>query len=377
MISNILNEHKVDSFDDFKSNYKQIQDIKNFLEPSSKDYICIISGCLCSGKSTILDILSKDDKYETLYLHSECNYVKELDNFTSKKSMQSLFFNKQRLILIDDIHMMEKSFITSLKKFSKEKILVTIQSKEDAKINEIRNAVKVKTLYVKLNKIKFQDCLIIVTELFDKLGIEMDYNKIVNVIKSNNNLRQILQLFENINDSDDKNNEVMKRSSKNINDMNIYDLTNYFIENKIDESYLSMNVSNIVLFILYENITKILNFKSAKNLKNNIEKYEKILDGIIVMNDDELQQDSYSSKIILEYKYMKEINNIILESFDEKDLALKFTNIFNKLSIQSMFNKKVQNKEDKSVFYSDPYKKALVDKNEEDFLYKKMRQDFK
>lgn len=374
MLENILHHHRVDSLDDIKSNFKQIKDIREFLSPNSSDYICILSGALCSGKTTILNILNNDEKYESLFLHSECNYVKELHNFTSKKSMENLFFNKQRLILIDDIHMMEKSFITSLKKLSKEKIIITIQSKEDAKINEIKNAVKVKTLYIRLNKIKLQDCLILITDLFDRLKIDIDFNVIKDtIVKNNNNLRKILQYFGNNNSKEN----IGEKSKKNINDMNIYDLTNYFIENEIDDSYLSMNVSNIVLYIVYENIARLVSFKNSKNLMKNIEKYEKILDGITTLNDDDLQQEYYGAKVILEYSHMKNINSLILEEFDKnKDISLKFTNIFNKLSIQSMFNKKVQSAENSVALFSDPYKKALVDRNEEDFIYKKMIQDF-
>ena len=374
MLENILHHHRVDSLDDIKSNFKQIKDIREFLSPNSSDYICILSGALCSGKTTILNILNNDEKYESLFLHSECNYVKELHNFTSKKSMGNLFFNKQRLILIDDIHMMEKSFITSLKKLSKEKIIITVQSKEDAKINEIKNAVKVKTLYIRLNKIKLQDCLILITDLFDRLKIDIDFNVIKDtIVKNNNNLRKILQYFGNNNSKED----IGEKSKKNINDMNIYDLTNYFIENEIDDSYLSMNVSNIVLYIVYENIARLVSFKNSKNLMKNIEKYQKILDGIVTLNDDDLQQEYYGAKVILEYSHMKNINSLILEEFDKnKDISLKFTNIFNKLSIQSMFNKKVQSAENSVALFSDPYKKALVDRNEEDFIYKKMIQDF-
>lgn len=373
MLDNILHHHVVESLDDIKSNFKQMKDLREFLNPNSDDYICIVSGSLCSGKTTILNILNNDEKYETLFLHSECNYVKELHNFTSKRSMENLFFNKQRLILIDDIHMMEKSFITSLKKLSNEKIIITVQSKEDAKINEIKNAVKVKTSYIRLNKIKLQDCLILVTDLFDKLKIEIDFNVIKDtIINNNNNLRKILQYFDN---NSKKN--VGEKSKKNINDMNIYDLTNYFIENEIDDSYLSMNVSNIVLYIVYENIARLVSFKNSKNLMKNIEKYDKILDGIVTLNDDDLQQEYYSAKVILEYSHMKTINRLILEEFERnKDISLKFTNIFNKLSIQSMFNKKVQSAENSAALFSDPYRKSLVDRNEEDFIYKKMIQDF-
>ena len=159
------------TFDDFKSNYRQVQLIKSFLYTNEHN-LCLISGSLATGKSTLLNIVKTIEDFECLCIDSESNYSTEFANFISKKSIESILFNRKRIILIDDIHMMDKTFINNLKTY-KEKIIATVQSKEEVKITDLKNNLKTNTLYIKLNKITFQDCFILI--LLESLNLNEKY----------------------------------------------------------------------------------------------------------------------------------------------------------------------------------------------------------
>lgn len=367
---NVYDKYKVSSFDDFKSNYRQIQLLKSFLY-TNEHKLCLISGSLATGKSTLLNIVKNIEDFECLCIDSESNYSTEFTNFVSKRSIESIMFNKKRYILIDDIHMMDKAFINNLKT-CKEKVIATVQSKEEVKITDLKNSVKTNSLYIKLNKITFQDCFIVVNDLLENLSLndKITCETTMDVIKENKcNIRQTLQYLS----KKTKEDEPVK-ITHNLNDMNIYELTNYYINHKIDKKFISLNVSNIVFFIVYENISKLLPFKNKSMLGATINDYKLILQNITLMNSDTLQHESTESKYIFDNYTMPVVNNILLKE-KKDDISLKFTNIFNKLSVQSSFNKKI-NANNVNIGFVKPYIKAMCMKDNDDFIFKKMCTDF-
>ena len=368
---NVYDKYKVNSFDDFKSNYRQIQLIKSFLYTNEHN-LCLISGSLATGKSTILNIVKNIEDFECLSIDSESNYSTEFTDFVNKRSIESIIFNKKRLILIDDIHLMEKTFINNLKT-CKDKVIATVQFKEEVKITELKNSLKTNSLYIKLNKITFQDCFIVVNDLLENLNLndKISCETTMDVIKENKcNIRQTLQYLSKKTKTDER-----VKITHNLNDMNIYELTNYYINHKIDKKFISLNVSNIVFFILYENISKLLPFKNKSMLNNTMNEYKLILQNITLMNSDTLQHESIDSKYIFD-NYTVPLVNIILVKEKKDDISLKFTNIFNKLSVQSSFNKKINTNTTRYGFVK-PYMKAMCMKDNDDFIYKKLCADFK
>ena len=368
---NIYDKYKVTTFDDFKSNYRQIHLLKSFLY-TNEYKICLISGSLATGKSTLLNIVKNIKDYECLCIDSESNYSTEFTNFVNKRSIESIMFNKKRIILIDDIHMMDKTFITNLKT-CKEKVIVTVQSKEEVKITDLKNNVKINILYIKLNRITFQDCFIVVNDLLDSLNLtdKISCETTMDVIKENKcNIRQTLQYL-----AKKKTDKEPVKISHNLNDMNIYELTNYYINHKIDNKFISLNVSNIVFFIIYENISKLLPFKNKSMLKNIIHNYKLILQNITLINSDNLQHESTESKYIFDNYAMLLVNSILFKEKND-EISLKFTNIFNKLSVQSSFNKKI-NANNTNYGFVKPYTKAMCMKDNNDFIFKKIYADFK
>lgn len=362
---NLSEHYKVISFDDFKSNFMQVREIKAFLEnKNSAQNICVITGQLCSGKSTIIDILSKNNMYESIVLTNESNYEYEFNNFVTKKTLISLMNGIERLVLIDDIHLMDKSFIKTLKKYKSTKIIVTILAKEESKIADLKG-VKVKTLFVRLKRITFQDCFVVVDNLLESIGINLSANEITDIVKSNNcNIRQIFQYLG-------KNTNSMK---PNFNDMNIYEITEHFLKNNFSMELLSMNISNIISFILYENLPNLLDLQSKNSLDENIKRYQRVLNNCILLNTDELNQDYSITKTIFDHYTMNRLNRIFHET-DVKSIPLKFTTIFNKLSIQSSFNKKLINLANTHT-YIEPYIESMCKKDVGDFLYEKLSKDF-
>jgi len=374
---NIYNEYSMKSFEDFKSNYMQIQLLTSFLKSSLVSdtvNICIISGSLATGKTTLLDVIHNSSEYETVFITSESNYTTALKNFSTKTTIESILIGKQKILLIDDVHLLDKAFITSVKNIHNLKIIVTIQSKEEAKISDLRtNAMTQRILYIRLNRISFQDCFITVNDLLEKLNIQdkIPCDHIMSIIKDNNcNLRQILQYMSKKNTNTNGGGTM----TPNVQDMNVYDLTNHFLKHKINEKFLCINSTNIVNYLIYENYANIFTMK-IKTDSLNI--YKTFLKNTILVNHDALQQDYSETKKIFEYYAMMK-NNDMLHNKNNDNAKLKFTNIFNKLSMQSAFNKKMNtNITENENNCCKPLVRAMCSADKNDFMYKKLCADFK
>ncbi len=373
MNTNLYDRYVVKDFDDFKSNYKQVTEIKTFLNNDSP--ICIISGSLASGKSTLMYLIEtyRNDVEVLKLTHNDIDYSKSFDNFVCKRSIENMIFKKKRYVLVDDIHLCDKQFINKVAKTNLRgadvKVVVTVQYKEESKITELK-AQKVNATYVKLNKISFQDCFLVISELIEnlKLTSACDLDEVILLIKRNNcNLRQTLQNLAKPTDLDSKTN--------NYSDMNVYDLARTFIKSKVDEKFVSLAMSNLVLFLLYENLPKLLPLKVKAYRNDNIDAHISILNDIILFNDENYIQDG-SSNTILDYRSVIKVNDTINKVKDLQNVPLKYTNIFNKLSIQSSFNKKLAASLNTELFCK-PYQKAMCHlKTKEGFVIKKIIIDF-
>lgn len=383
-VMSLIDFHKPLRFDDFKSNFSQIRDINAFIQNPTT--ILIISGNLATGKSTIIDIIYNQlsETTEILRLSNHGNYQKDFINFTSKRSIEDLIFSKKKLILIDDVHLMDKSFISTLKT-SIIPIIMTCQSKEELKVQELRRSVKLKAKYIKLNRISISDCLILVSDIVDKnnLNDEFDCDMIMQTIKEQKcNIRTILQSlpFTSMAQEDRDNHENKKTEFMgNYSDMNIYELTSYFLKYKVDEKFISMNLTGIISFVIYENALALLNLKSKTY--ENLCTYKNIL-RVLIENDDQQLDYSNESKNIHDYLQNVELNSILLKSNQSKLDSFKFTTVFNKLSIKSAFNKKINQHVQSCKSYCDPNVDIVVGRDilqsgDLDLLHKKIATDFK
>lgn len=374
----ILEHHKPKTFEDFKSNLSQTRQIREFITNGKS--LLIVSGSLATGKSTLLDIVAHQfaETTEILHLSNHSNYVKDFTNFTTKKSIENIMFSKNKLVLVDDVHLMDKAFI-SLLKTNTVRVIVTCQSKEELKIQDLRKSVKLGAEYLKLNRIAVSDCLILISDLVESLNLTHLYNceLIMHKIKENKcNLRRILQslaLYSHtgIDELADK------ASNSNPMDMNIYELTSYFIKNKVDDRFISMNLTGIISFVIYENALTLIDLK--KRDENSLQTYKNILR--VLVDHDQVQQFDHSSdsKAMADHLLNRRLNDIILEYGPKPVDKLKFTTVFNKLSVKSAFSKKLGNHVRSKNAYCNPYVDLIIDdgsSNELEALQKKFMTDF-
>lgn len=375
---NILEDHTVRSLQDIKSNYRQIQLLNNFLNDSDMSNFCMISGSSCTAKSSILSVISKYSDYDVLLIDRESNHNSVLQNFVRKKSICSMLFAKKRLILVDDVHMFDKAFVTSLKDASKEegiKIIVTVLSKDESKVQDLKQSKKINVLFIKLNRITFQDCFILVNDLIEQLGLgdTISCETVVKCVKDHkHNVRKILQSLSDIN----LDNPGQDNSLRNFNDMNIYELSDFFVKNRIDETFLSLNITGVILYIIYENSANLFEAKKQLNGPSgrNCTDLNGILSNLIDANMDAANYENSFLKNVFDYSSSMSVNKILLSNA-KNDCNLKFTTIFNKLSIKSSFSKKVHEYCDQYKFIK-PFEHAMIYKDSNNFIFKKMSTDF-
>jgi hypothetical protein len=380
MSLNIYNEHVVSSFGDFKSNYCQIQQLKSFLSVGCEKRIFIISGILASGKTTLLDLIKNNNDYESILLTFDIDYHVQMNNYCSKKTICQFFEIKPKLILIDDIHLFDKSIINYLKNVKNIKIVITVQSKEESRIVDLRTTVmSEKVSYIKLNKISFQDCFIVVSDLISKLNLQdelSDKSSMKTIKESNCNIRHILQQLSKVKIGNDESKPLLQEVKMigNIHDMNIYQIAQYFLKNRIDDDFLNLNFYGMTNYLIYENFIQLFVSKS-KNKISTLEIYKYFLENTALINTDILQHENYEAYSYLEY-YTTHKNNLLLLTQSCQDISLKFSSIFNKLSTQSSFNKKCNHTINTNKIFN-PYIRAMCVKDPAvDYINKKMITDF-
>ena len=159
--------------------------------------------------------------------------------------------------------------------------------------------------------------------------------------------------------------------------MNIYELTSYFLKHKVDDKFISMNVTGIISFVIYENALTLLSLKSKKS---NLKTYKNMLK-VLIENDDQQLEYSNETKNVTDYLQNVELNSMLLESDKTNIDNFKFTTVFNKLSIKSAFSKKVNQHVQSCKSYCDPNVDIVVGgdtiEGELDALHKKIANDFK
>jgi hypothetical protein len=244
-------------------------------------------------------------------------------------------------------------------------------------------------LYIKLNKITFQDCFIVVSDLLEHLNLssKVSVKTYIDTIKKQNcNLRQILQsliltvekpkssleLITSLSNTTISGEET--KVTGNVHDMNIYEITQYFLKNRINERFLNINYYGMTNYLIYESFLPLFISKS-KDKTHSIKSYKSFLQNTILINNDILQQENHLAYTFLEY-YSTNKTNINLLGTANINTILKFTSMFNKLSMQSTFNKKINILKNQQNAYK-PYVRAIcVKDNSLDFIKKKMLIDF-
>ena len=353
-----LQKYSPTNLSDFKSNFKQIQNINQFIHSEYGFYI--ISGTIASGKTTILDIISKLNTHETLLINTDSlinNNLKDLfDNFVNNKTISSFFCNKKKIICIDDInliHSSDKQLLSYIKSFRTHiSIIATVQSKELSKITDYKKYIT-SEYGITLNKITHQDCLLFVDNVIQSEQLyNINYDNVIKLIKlRNNDLRCIFHEFYKIYDSYIFSDTHKQETPQTIHvDQNIYDLTHKMFYTDLQfESNTKFYQHDLTLVsnIIHENLP-IRCFKSMKVNCDNLDKLSQISSLFSTADrfDRHISSTYHWELLNVKNRYVYPMLNMYIQPLSNKtlntDKKYPFTTIFTTLSNKTILLKQLQ-----------------------------------
>jgi hypothetical protein len=366
-------------FRDFKGNYKQIKDLQSFL--NNGFCTILISGDHSSGKTSIIDMLSSEDKYDILCVDNENLTEGIINNFINYRTISSFFDKNKRkkLLFFDDVDCININknnlqFLINIK--TKCYVIFTVLSTEKKKILSSLKKIIDKT--IDLSNISFKDCVQIiftrVKQVFNEDDI--DFDKLVDIIKSQScNINNIMMLID-----DCKNiNTVLSDKDKDLHETNIYSTTKKILVDKLNNKEIIdiyLRDYGIIFSMIHENMSQLqIDSKSLLNAYNvitycdNLDKYNYIHCKWGINTD------------CLNYYRFKKLNDL-LRNDENNSLNMKFTQQFTKLSTQSSLKKKLndienyfQNVLDYIQFQSKKINISELDKNEKDLIVR-FKKDF-
>jgi hypothetical protein len=349
------------SFDQFKSNFKQVNELKQLLTNDNL-FFTLIVGSASTGKTSIKNIIKSSYPYEILYINDTTyNLTETIKNFTECITIDSMFFKnkKKKLIYIDDIDtlLLDKDNIVSLLKVIKKtiNIICTVQTVNE---NKLANLKKTFTNTIYLNRVSFKDCLVIMDDYIEENNMNnIDYDKLIELIKEHDgNIKNIIMF---LNDVDKESNfyelSVIKNECEALFNKNLYKIVDKIFNEKLSEDELNSLQSHdpsIIITVIHENL---INFNIKRDyIKNIIKMYD------LICHNDMINHFTYTnrSEIIMEhitnYICFKKINDYFVDiKMLKKDI--KFTQQFTKLSSQISHKKKLYTFDNKfiSTYYLD------------------------
>lgn len=362
----LLQKYSPNNFNDFKSNYIQMCNIKNLINTNKLGFNIIV-GTISSGKTTICNIISKLPNIECITLNCDnccsnnntnSDYLKNLlYNFINNKTITSFFCDSKKIILIDDlllVHSNDKKLIQYINKLKKYVLILgTVQNKEVSKITDYKKSISF-DYPIYLNKISFSDCFSFVNNIIikEKLENEINQDNILQVIREHNNdLRKIFNDYDKFYDTQSYLTDQQNLTDNLYVDQTFYDLTHKMFYNDLQyEKHLKFydNDINMVFNIVHENIATRC-FKSAKINKDSLNKLTNIFR--IYSTSDLLDKYIFTNYVwgLLEIKnryiYPSLNYNIhpLVDFNIKKDTTYPFSTIFTNLSSRSILYKNLQN----------------------------------
>lgn len=324
-------------FNDFKGNFKQINEFKTLLANADFKSILVV-GDNCTGKTTFYEMLKNENKYDILLLNDVTFSEQTIQNFITCKTITSFFSKLQKLVFIDDIDTISninKVILNSLATYKlKCKMVFTVKSKEEKKVfNTWKKIIDHK---ITLNKLDFKECFQIMLKYVEERD-DIDHSKLLALIKAQNcNITNVIMLLDSVTYKYEHiavldNNMDMFLS-------NIYNIVSDLYNKDIDDHYinsLSGKDNSILSSMLHENIT---------NLKTNIDVYIKLYE--VLGNCDIIDRHIYIKCTwgvnwdTINYYRFKNMNKILFEN-RSKPFTIKFTQQFTKLSSQMNIKNKL------------------------------------
>lgn len=327
------------TFSNFKGNYKQLLDIKEFVLNSSNLEVMLIIGDHSTGKSFLGEIISKIETIETIILNDTNCSNELLNNFIHSKTIVSMFSKKSKFIFIDDVNTIisnDKNFTSYFTNYvNKCKFILTVRSGEEKKLSSLKKYFAHK---VYLKKLDFKECFQHILSTVSNID-QIDTDKLLELVKNLNcNIPKILQLIETtyIN----YNIDVIENQEDVFND-NIYTVIKSFYSSQLSskEIYdITLKDSQLLSLLMHENLINV-NYKHC-DIDTLISIYS------VLTNCDILDKHIYINCnwginfIMINYYRFSSINSLLKTKYTN-DISIAFTKQFTQLSSQTSVKKKI------------------------------------
>ncbi len=349
---------------DIYCNYKQINDIKiflqNFDENSKKkieDKILLILGPSGSCKTTICNCIFNECNYEPIKfdLFSSNNLKDNILQGLQHNTLDNMFSKKKkRVLFLDDIDLIcqyEKTFISFVIKLIKTiniPIICTSNSIDDKKISELRK--KATKIYIR--RIGYKECFQFINNIIQKENININLEKVLTIVNNNNSdIRLILSNLSKYLNNDDDIDTIISSKDTYI-DYGLFDFVKEIFSKNINDDELNNIIHNdcsLISLLLHENMLNEFN-----KIKNKSIIKEKLLDSIINILDfykisDNLEKYTFINNdwYLYEHIYILKILTINHEinqySRIKKDENIIFTQLLTKSSLRFNYKKKKRN----------------------------------
>ena len=258
------------TFAHFKANYRQANEIKQFVNASTPMVILIVGG-LGTGKSSICTMLQNEGKYEILLVNDSNFSATMVQNFVNHRTIESFFTKRRKIVFIDDVDTVLPSkqllsTVTDTKSVCT--VLMTVKSSEEKKF--VTTCKRLIDRKIVLNAPNHRDCFQIIMERFAD-DDTIDQERVIALIKAQKcNVANTVMLIDQARtargprndeeESDDAEESTPQSANNDIFHHNVYDIVRDVYMTDMSEDYL-MRVSNkdqsIICPLIHENLLNV------------------------------------------------------------------------------------------------------------------------
>ena len=258
------------TFANFKANYRQANEIKQFVNAATPKVTLIVGG-LGTGKSSIRTMLQNEGKYEILLVNDSNFSATMVQNFVNHRTIESFFTKRRKIVFIDDVDTVlpSKQLLSTVTDTrSSCTILMTVKSSEEKKfVSTCKRHIDHKVV---LNTANHRDCFQIVMERFGE-DDSIDQERVIALIKAQNcNIANVIMLIDQARatidtdcddaEADDAEESNPQSANNDIFHHNVYDIVRDVYMTDMSEDYL-MRVSNkdqsIICPLIHENLLNV------------------------------------------------------------------------------------------------------------------------
>lgn len=330
----------ISSFRQFIGNHAQITKLKEFVKKKETQNI-IILGAPGTGKTTVVNLLSKELNSNTLFVNKDnfdCLYA-----FINNNTITSFFDKRQKLIIFDDIDVtMQTDKVTCAQlmkiiKSSPYPVILTCNINNEKKILDLKKNLSVIKLQTPIPK----DTFSYLVGILNKANIEYDIERLLTITKTQQgNVREsFLQCLHG------QNEEISEYRNVNV----FETIRKLLVEplSSSDTSYLTNEDANVLSCMYYENIPEEIYFNRTKVMMEAIDAYAYITSVFIdstILEDYMFRNFEWNLWDLVYYiRFMS--TNMKLNEFQrkfEKDTQIKFSQILSKISHRNIMNKRIK-----------------------------------